>query len=195
MFINDKAKEINCKIVYFGPPLCGKSTSLRYLYEKVKDDSRGELISLSTLQDQTLYFDFVPISLGKHKNYHIRLHLYTVPGEVAYGSARKVIAKGVDGIVFLADSQLEKLEDNLHSMMELKEIVEETGAEFEQLPMVIQYNKRDLPSAVKVDELRKLLNPQGCQEFETVAVNGQGVFEAFKAISKNVLRNLKGEAA
>lgn len=190
-FINDKAKEINCKVVYFGPPLCGKSTSLRYLYEHIKEDSRGELISLSTAQDRTLYFDFVPISLGKHNNYNVRLHLYTVPGEMAYEAARKIISKGVDGVVFLADSQLQKLEDNLKSMMDLTEVLEEQGEDFATLPLVIQYNKRDLPNAVKTDELKKLLNPRGVPDFETVATTGQGIFEAFKAIGKGVLRSLQ----
>lgn len=189
-FINDKTKEVNLKVVYYGPPFCGKSTSLRTIYEKVKENHRGELASLSTSGDRTLYFDFVPISLGKHKNYSIRLHLYTVPGEVAYQAARKIISKGVDGAVFLADSQLEKLEANLQSMMQFKEMVEESGEAFETLPMVIQYNKRDLPSAVKIDELKKLLNPRGLPDFETVATKGQGVYEAFKAISKQVLRSL-----
>ncbi|MBI4124418.1 MAG: gliding-motility protein MglA [Deltaproteobacteria bacterium] len=192
-FINDKTKEVNLKVVYYGPPLCGKSTSLRYIYERVKENNRGELASLSTGHDRTLYFDFVPISLGKHKNYDIRLHLYTVPGEVAYQAARKIISKGVDGAVFLADSQLEKLEANLQSMMQFKEMVEESGEEFERLPVVFQYNKRDLPGAVKTDELRKLLNPRGLPDFETVAVKGQGVYEAFKAISKGVLKTLQGQ--
>lgn len=191
-FINDKTKEINCKIVYFGPPFCGKSTSLRYLYEHVKEESRGELISLSTAQDRTLYFDFVPISLGKHNNYNVRLHLYTVPGEMAYEAARKIISKGVDGVIFLADSQLEKLEDNLKSMMDLTEVLEDQGEDLATLPLVIQYNKRDLPGAVKVEELKKLLNPRGVPDFETIATQGQGVFQAFKAISKSVLSSLRG---
>lgn len=193
-FINEKAKEINCKVVYFGPPFAGKSTALRFIYEKVKEEKKGELVSLATNQNHTLYFDFVPISLGQYKNYHIRLHLYTVPGEVAYEAARKIIAKGVDGVVFLVDSQLEKLEDNLKSMMALKEMLEENGEDLESLPMVLQYNKRDLPNAVSAAELRKLLNPRGIADFETVATNGKGVFEAFKAISKGVLKNLKANS-
>lgn len=189
-FINDKTKEINLKVIYFGPPFCGKSTSLRCICEQVRQNSKGELASLSTANDRTLYFDFVPIHLGKHKNYNIRLHLYTVPGEVAYEAARKIISKGIDGAVFLADSALEKLEANLKSMMQLKEMVEESGEAFENLPIVFQYNKRDLPGAVKVEELRKLLNPNGFPDFETVATTGQGVMEAFQAVSKAVLKTL-----
>lgn len=190
-FINEKTKEVNCKVVYYGPPFCGKSTSLRCIYEKVKENAGGDLISLSGDKDRTLYFDFVPLNLGKHKNYQIRLHLYTVPGEVAYRQARKIISKGLDGIVFLADSQLEKLEDNLSAMVELKEMIEEEGGEFEKIPMVIQYNKRDLPGAVSLQELKQLLNPRKVPDFETVAVKGQGVLEALKAVSAGVLKTLK----
>lgn len=191
-FINDKTKEVNLKVIYYGPPFCGKSTSLRCIYEKVKENSRGELASLSTGDDRTLYFDFVPINLGKHKNYSIRLHLYTAPGEVAYQAARKIISKGIDGAVFLADSQLEKLEANMQSMMQLKEMVEESGEDFENLALVFQYNKRDLPHAVKIEELQRLLNPRGLPDFETVATTGQGVYEVFKAISKGALKTLQG---
>lgn len=193
-FINEKTKEINLKIVYYGPPFCGKSTSLRTIFERVKEEKKGELVSLSTAQDRTLYFDFVPISLGEHNGYHVRLHLYTVPGEVAYEAARKIVSKGVDGVVFLADSQLERLEDNLKSMMELKEMLEEHGEDLATIPMVIQYNKRDLPNAVAVGELRELLNPRKVDDFETVATAGTKTFEAFKAISKEVLKSFQGIA-
>lgn len=193
-FINPQSKEVHCKVVYYGAPLCGKSTSLRYIYEHTKGKKKGELISLSTEEDRTLYFDFVPLDLGKHNRYQIRLHLYTVPGEVGYKAARKIIAKGVDGIVFLADSQLERLEDNLKAMMELKEIVEGEGGDFAAMPMVIQYNKRDLKDAVAVEELRRLLNPSKLPDFETIATRGQGVFDALKSISVGVLKSLKEES-
>lgn len=190
-FINEKLKEVNCKILYYGPALCGKSTSLRHIYQNIKEQDKGELVSLSTPQDRTLYFDFLPINLGKRNKFQVRLHLYTVPGEAAYKVARKIIAKGVDGVVFLADSRLERLEDNLASMVELKEMIDEEGGEFEKLPMVLQYNKRDLPGAVALDELKRLLNPRKVPDFETVATQGKGIFEALKSVSAQVLKTLK----
>jgi len=190
-FINEKQKEINCKVVYYGPPLCGKSTTLRAIYEQVRADAKGDLISISTEGDRTLYFDFVPLSLGKLKDYTIRLHLYTVPGEVGYDAARKLISKGVDGVVFIADSQLQKMEDNLRSMNNLKEILKNEGINFGEIPFVIQYNKRDLPNAVPVNEMHHLLNQSNIDEFETVAITGQGVFDALKTIGSKVLLNLK----
>lgn len=189
-FINEQSKEVNLKVVYYGPAFCGKSTSLRHIYQNVKEKERGELVSLSNGKDKTLYFDFLPLDLGKVKKYQVRLHLYTMPGDVPYRAARKIISKGVDGVIFLADSALARLEDNLHSMMELKELIEEDGGDFENLPMVIQYNKRDLPNAVAVDELKRLLNPRKLPDFETVATQGKGVFEALKAISTRVLKTL-----
>lgn len=189
-FINEQTKEVNCKVVYYGPPLCGKSTSLRYIFGNMKEEVKGELVSLSTGKDRTLYFDFVPLSLGKYKKFQIRLHLYTVPGDVAYEATRKIISKGVDGIVYVADSQLERLEPNMESMMELKEMVDEF-ADFEELPMVIQYNKRDLPNAVALPELKKLLNMRGVPDFETIATQGRGVFESLKMVSKQVLQSLR----
>lgn len=189
-FINDQSKEVNCKVVYYGPSHGGKSTSLRYIFENTKEEKKGELVSLSTNNNKTLYFDFVPLALGKIKNYQIRLHLYTVPGDVAYEATRKIISKGVDGVVFLADSQLEKLEANMQSMMELKEMMEDMG-DFETTPLVIQYNKRDLKNAVAVEELRKLLNPRGVPDFETIATQGKGIFDALKAAGRQVLQSLK----
>lgn len=189
-FINEQTKEVNLKVVYYGPAFCGKSTSLCHIYQNVKEKDRGELVSLSNGKDKTLYFDFLPLDLGKVKKYQVRLHLYTMPGDVPYRAARKIISKGVDGVIFLADSALARLEDNLHSMMELKELIEDQGGDFENLPMVIQYNKRDLPNAVAVDELKRLLNPRKVPDFETIATQGKGVFEALKAISTRVLKTL-----
>lgn len=190
-FINDKQKEINCKVVYYGPPLCGKSTTLRAIYEQVREESKGDLISLSQDNERTLYFDFVPLSLGNFKGYTIRLHLYTVPGEVGYAAARKLISKGVDGVVFMADSQLQKMEENLRCLTNLREIIKNGGLDSAQVPMVIQYNKRDLPNAVPVEELRDLLNKNKDDDFETVAITGQGVFDVLRAIGTKVLLNLK----
>lgn len=190
-FINEKTKEINCKVVYYGPPLCGKSTSLRKIYEQVREDAKGDLISLSQNNDRTLYFDFVPLHLGNYKNYTIRLHLYTVPGEVGYDAARKLISKGVDGVVFIADSQLERMEANIKSMNNLRETLKHEGVDLKKFPLVFQYNKRDLPNAVPVEELRKLLNSNSSEDFETVAITGEGVFEVLRAIGTKVLHGLK----
>lgn len=193
-FINEQTKEVNCKVVYYGPGRSGKSTSLRHIYQNIKEGKRGELISLSNAKDRTLYFDFVPLELGKLKNFQIRLHLYTVPGDVAYDAARKIISKGVDGVIFLADSQLEQLEANMQSMLELTEMIEDQGSDFTTFPMVIQYNKRDLANAVPVPELKRLLNPRGAPDFETVATEGKCIFEALKSISTQVLKSLKSPA-
>jgi signal recognition particle receptor subunit beta len=190
-FINEKSKEINCKVVYYGPPLCGKSTSLRKIYEQVREEAKGDLISLSQDNDRTLYFDFVPLHLGNYKNYTIRLHLYTVPGEVGYDAARKLISKGVDGVVFIADSQLERMEANIKSMNNLRETLKHEGIDWKKIPMVFQYNKRDLPNAVPVEEIRRLLNLNSSEDFETVAVTGEGVFNVLCAIGTKVLQNLK----
>lgn len=194
-FINDKSKEINCKVVYYGPPLCGKSTSLRKIYEQVREESKGDLISLSQDNDRTLYFDFVPLHLGKIKDYTVRLHIYTVPGEVGYEAARKLISKGVDGVVFIADSQLERMEANLKSLNNLKETLINEGVDWKKIPIVIQYNKRDLPNAVPVTEMHHLLNSNSTEEFETVAITGQGVFDVLKMIGTKVLTNLKRQRA
>ena len=192
-FINENTKEINCKIVYYGPPRCGKSTSLKKIFEQIKQKSKGELISLSTDNNHTLYFDFVPLKLGNIGDYHVRLHLYTVPGEVAYDANRKIISKGVDGVVFVADSQLEKTEANVASLKELKNILEGEGVNWKAVPTVIQYNKRDLPNAVPTTELRGLLNPQKVPDFETIATEGKGVYDVLKAIGTKVLIDLKEE--
>ena len=190
-FIDEKKKEVNCKVVYFGPPLCGKSTSLRQIYANVKDNKRGELVSLSTGDDRTLYFDFIPLTIGQVNGFQLRLHVYTVPGEVAYDGARKLIAKGVDGVVFMADSQLEKMELNLNAMMELKEMLEADGIDWDTFPMVIQYNKRDLANAVPIEEMRQLLNTRSVPDFETIATRGAGVFDALKVISATVFKGLQ----
>src|SRR5262250_3420388 len=162
-FINYSSREINCKIVYYGPGLCGKTTNLQYIYNKTNPETKGKLISLSTETDRTLFFDFLPLSLGEIRGFKTRFHLYTVPGQVFYDASRKLILKGVDGVVFVADSQVERMEANIESL--------------EKLPYVIQYNKRDLPNAAPLDELRQLLNPTRVVEFPAVASSGEGVFD------------------
>jgi signal recognition particle receptor subunit beta len=187
-FINYSAREINCKLVYYGPGLCGKTTNLKFIYDKIAESAKGKMISLATESERTLFFDFLPLSLGEIRGYKTRFHLYTVPGQVFYDASRKLILKGVDGVVFVADSQEERYEANLESLDNLVGNLREQGMELERLPCVIQYNKRDLPNAMPVDELRAALNPQGKRhDFEASAASGKGVFETLKALAKLVL--------
>jgi len=193
-FINDKTREINCKVVYYGPALSGKSTSIRSLYERIKKGGRGEKISLSRSDDGTLYFDFVPLNLGKIGDYTVRLHLYTIPGKMAYEQSRALISKGVDGVIFVADSQLARMDSNLESLENLKGLLAGEDHEWKDVPCVFQYNKRDLPGTVPAEELDRYLNKEGREGFETVATTGKGVYDAFKAISTRVLKDLRKEA-
>jgi signal recognition particle receptor subunit beta len=190
-FINYMAREINCKIVYYGPGLCGKTTNLQHIYERTNPDAKGKMISLATETERTLFFDFLPLSLGEIRGFKTRFHLYTVPGQVFYDASRKLILKGVDGVIFVADSQLERVEANLESVDNLRTNLAEQGYNLDKLPYVIQYNKRDLPNAVDVAELRAQLNPTGVPDFEAVARTGEGVFETLKAVSKLVLTELR----
>ncbi len=190
-FINYSAREINCKIVYYGPGLCGKTTNLQYIYAKTNPSAKGKLISLATETERTLFFDFLPLSLGDIKGFKTRFHLYTVPGQVFYDASRKLILKGADGVVFVADSQIERMEANLESLDNLKINLKEHGFDLDKMPFVIQYNKRDLPNVMPVAELRKALNYRNVPDFEAVASKGVGVFETLKAIAKLVLLELK----
>lgn len=188
--INYASREINCKLVYYGPGLGGKTTNLEYVYNKVNPDTRGKLISLATEQERTLFFDFLPVDLGTIRGFKTRFHLYTVPGQVYYNASRRLILKGVDGIVFVADSQAERMDANIAAMENLYENLADYGYDPRELPIVLQWNKRDLPSAVPVEELRAQLNPTSLAEFEAVAVDGTGVFDTLKAVSKLVLKSL-----
>lgn len=190
-FINYSSREINCKIVYYGPGLCGKTTNLQYVYAKTNPDAKGKMISLATETERTLFFDFLPLSLGEIRGFKTRFHLYTVPGQVFYDASRKLILKGVDGVVFVADSQIERMEANLESVENLRVNLAEHGYDLDRIPYVMQYNKRDLPNAATVDELRRLLNQRGVPEFEAVAPTGVGVFDTLKAVAKLVLQELK----
>ena len=190
-FINYMAREINCKIVYYGPGLCGKTTNLQYIYERTNPDAKGKMISLATETERTLFFDFLPLSLGEIRGFKTRFHLYTVPGQVFYAASRKLILKGVDGVIFVADSQLERMEANEESVENLRTNLAEQGYNLDQIPYVVQYNKRDLPNAVDVPELRSILNPAGVPDFEAQARSGEGVFDTLKAVSKLVLTELK----
>ncbi len=190
-FINYSSREINCKIVYYGPGLCGKTTNLQYIYAKTNPEAKGKMISLATETERTLFFDFLPLSLGEIRGFRTRFHLYTVPGQVFYDASRKLILKGVDGVVFVADSQIERFEANLESFDNLRVNLREQGYDLDSIPYVIQYNKRDLPNISSVEELRQALNKKGVPDFEAVATTGFGVFETLKAIAKLVLIELK----
>lgn len=220
--INYASREINCKIVYYGPGLGGKTTNLEYVYEKVAPSSKGKLISLATETERTLFFDFLPVDLGTIRGFRTRFHLYTVPGQVYYNASRKLILKGVDGVVFVADSQIDRMEANLEAMQNLYDNMAQHGYDLTKMPFVMQYNKRDLPNAAPASDLDAALNPgwpvddparqkptpdpyrpgeylvkeidgvwvERVPTFEAVAVQGDGVFDTLKAVSKQVLKAL-----
>ncbi len=188
--INYASREINCKIVYYGPGLGGKTTNLEYVYSRVNPETRGKMISLATETERTLFFDFLPVDLGSVRGFKTRFHLYTVPGQVYYNASRRLILKGVDGIVYVGDSQVERMDANIASMQNLFENLADYGYDPHNLPVVIQYNKRDLPNIVSVEELRSQLNPYDWPDYEAVAVSGEGVFDTLKTVSKMVLKAL-----
>ncbi len=189
--INYSSKEINCKIVYYGPGLGGKTTNIKHIYSKVNPENRGKLMSLDTELDRTLFFDFLPVDLGTVKGFSVHFHLYTVPGQVYYNASRKLILKGVDGLIFVADSQIERFEDNIDSIENLDDNLAEYHKKVEEIPLAIQYNKRDLPNIVSLNELEDALNPRGVFYCEGVATEGIGVFDPLKEVSKKVLRKLR----
>jgi signal recognition particle receptor subunit beta len=190
-FINYSSREINCKIVYYGPGLCGKTTNLQFIYTKTNPDLKGKMISLATETERTLFFDFLPLALGQIRGFKTRFHLYTVPGQVFYDASRKLILKGVDGVVFVADSQIERMEANVESLDNLRINLADQGYDLDKLPCVVQYNKRDLPNAAPLAEMKRLLNPNGVPDFEACATVGKGVFETLKAVARGVLRDLR----
>jgi signal recognition particle receptor subunit beta len=190
-FINYSSREINCKIVYYGPGLCGKTTNLQYIYNKTNPEAKGKMISLATETERTLFFDFLPLSLGEIRGFKTRFHLYTVPGQVFYDASRKLILKGVDGVVFVGDSQVDRMEANIESLDNLRTNLQEQGYNLDKIPYVIQYNKRDLPSVVPISELRSVLNPTSVPDYEAVATTGVGVFDTLKAVAKLVLTELR----
>jgi hypothetical protein len=191
-FVNYVNKEVNCKIVYYGPGLGGKTTNIQYVYQKTSGDSKGNIISLNTENERTLFFDFLPLDLGEIRGFKTRFHLYTVPGQVFYEASRKLILRGVDGVVFVADSQVERMEANLESLKSLEKNLTDQGYDISKMPIVMQWNKRDLPNATGISDLHDALNKWNCPEFEAVAMKGVGVFDTLKMISKLVLMNLKG---
>ena len=190
-FINFAAREINCKIVYYGPGLGGKTTNLQYIYDKTNEKSKGKMISLATETDRTLFFDFLPLDLGTVRGFRTRFHLYTVPGQVFYDASRKLILRGVDGVVFVADSQEERMDANIEALENLKENLKEHGYDYKTISYVLQLNKRDLPNVLPIDVLRKELAGRAEPVFESVACQGCGVFETLKEVARQVFVELK----
>ncbi len=190
-FVNRMTKEINCKIVYYGAGLCGKTANLNYIFAATKPESRGKMISLETETERTLFFDFLPLDLGKIGEYKVRFHLYTVPGQVFYDASRKLILKGADGVVFVVDSQEARLEANIESLENLEQNLNAYNNSLAKIPHVVQYNKRDMPNVLPVDELRAQLNPHKAPELEAVAKTGTGVFDTLKGLAKVVLTQLR----
>jgi mutual gliding-motility protein MglA len=190
-FINYASREINCKIVYYGPGLCGKTTNLQHIFESTAPQARGKLISLATETDRTLFFDFMPLELGTVRGFKTRFHLYTVPGQVFYDASRKLILKGVDGVVFVADSQEERMDANVESLYNLEENLQAQGYDLMKLPYVLQLNKRDLPNIIPVEDLSAELRRKEEPIVEAVASSGAGVFDTLKAVAKQVLTELR----
>ena len=190
-FINFAAREINCKIVYYGPGLGGKTTNLQFIYEKTGEQQKGKMISLATETERTLFFDFLPLDLGTVRGFKTRIHLYTVPGQVFYDASRKLILRGVDGVVFVADSQEERMDANVEALENLQENLKEHGYDFNRIPYVLQLNKRDRPNMLPVETLKKDLLKKDEPVIEAVAFQGVGVFETLKAVAKQVLTELK----
>jgi mutual gliding-motility protein MglA len=193
-FINFPAREINCKLVYYGPGLGGKTTNLQWIYEHTGTNQKGKMVSLATETDRTLFFDFLPLDLGTVRGFKTRFHLYTVPGQVFYEASRRLILKGADGVAFVADSQEERLDANLETLDNLREHLKDHSLDFDTIPYVLQLNKRDLPNVLPVEELRKQLGIKGEPLVEAVAFTGQGVFETLKELAKLVLADLKKNA-
>ena len=189
-FINYASREINCKIVYYGPGLCGKTTNLQYIYDKTNPTAKGKLISLATETDRTLFFDFLPLELGTVRGFRTRFHLYTVPGQVFYDASRKLILKGVDGVIFVADSQVERMDANVESVENLQTNLRSQGYDLMTIPYVLQLNKRDLPNVASAEEMKRLLVRRNEPVIEAVAPKGVGVFETLKGVAKLVLSEL-----
>jgi len=190
-FFNHNAKEIHCKVVYYGPSLGGKTTNVQWIYNNTATDQKSKLITLNTDIERTLFFDFLPLNLGEIRGYKTRFHLYSVPGQVVYDASRKLILKGLDGVVFVADSQIERMEENLQALRNLETNLEAQGYDIRDIPLVIQYNKRDLPNAAPVAALKSQLNLNQSPDFEAVASEGKGVMESLKTVSKSIIHILK----
>ena len=192
-FLNYSTKEINFKIVYYGPGLSGKTTNIKEIYNKIKQDNKGKLVSLATETERTLFFDFFPLDLGTISGYKVKFHLYTVPGQIYYSSSRKLILKGVDGVVFVADSQRERFEANIESLNDMLENLREYNLQFEELPYILQLNKRDLPNITPANELIETLRRKGEPVVEALAMKSTRAIETLKAISRLVMKDVKAK--
>lgn len=190
-FINYASREINCKIVYYGPGLCGKTTNIQWIFEQANPEKRGKLVSLATETDRTLFFDFLPLDMGTVKGFKVRFHLYTVPGQVFYDASRKLILRGCDGVIFVADSQRPRMEANIESIANLATNLKENGFDIRSIPYVLQLNKRDMPTAAPVDEMERLLRFRSEPMVEAVANQGMGVIETLKACARQILMELQ----
>jgi signal recognition particle receptor subunit beta len=188
--INVGVREIHCKIVYYGPGMCGKTSNLQYIHSQVPREAKGDLLSTATETERTLFFDFLPLDLGKVRGFSTRFHLYTVPGQILYERTRVAVLNGADGVVFVADSQRDKLQEDIKSLQELARNITRQNKKFSEFPMVLQYNKRDMPSVLPSTVMDKYLNPLSWQRFDAVATTGVGVFDTLKAISKLVISKL-----
>jgi signal recognition particle receptor subunit beta len=193
-FINYNAKEIHCKVVYYGPSLGGKTTNMQWVYQQTANDQKSKLVALNTDIERTLFFDFLPLEIGDIHGFQTRFHLYTVPGQVVYDASRKLIMKGLDGVIFVADSQVERMDENIESLRNLERNLEQQGYNIREIPIVMQYNKRDLPNVASLAEMRSILNPYNATEIEGCASEGKGVFESLKTVSKSIVNVLKGGA-
>lgn len=191
-FINYNAKEIHCKVVYYGPSLGGKTTNVQWIYHHTSEDQKSKLTPLDLETERTLFFDFLPLNVGEVRGFKTRFHLYTVPGQVVYDASRKLILKGLDGVVFVADSQEERMEENLESLRNLELNLQQQGYDINKIPLIFQYNKRDLPNALPLENLRARLNKYNAPDFEATASDGNGVFESLKSVSKSIITMLKG---
>lgn len=191
-FVNSNAKEVHCKIVYYGPSLGGKTTNIQWVYQQTTNENKSKMKALDQEVERTLFFDFLPLNLGEIKGYKTRFHLYTVPGQIVYDASRKLILKGLDGVIFVADSQEERMEENIQALKNLERNLDQQGYDIRQIPLIIQYNKRDLPNAMKLHDLRSALNTYNAPDFEAIANEGKGVFESLKTISRSITGILKG---
>ncbi|WP_005034513.1 GTP-binding protein [Holophaga foetida] len=190
-FINYASREINCKIVYYGPGLCGKTTNIQWIFEQANPEKKGKLVSLATETDRTLFFDFLPLDMGTVKGFKVRFHLYTVPGQVFYDASRKLILRGCDGVIFVADSQAARMEANIESIANLATNLKENGFDIRTIPYVLQLNKRDMPTAASAQEMEQLLRFRSEPMIEAVASRGIGVIDTLKATARQILMDLQ----